>query len=310
MCCPSILVNKKVGACLGEIGVINSDAVSFSQEIIDYKKHKTTQASEEAIKASKEAPFYAAKIGIIELLNEYLTNESVDVIRLSSECLSAIFSSPSGAKIYDYLSPRLREYLKPFNLRKKPAKASIVEPDDDTESETLWDPRGQAYTSWLTKLTSHLATSFVSQEFFRLTAKACMVIPEFAEFAFPFFLEDILENTKREVDISHFIDNNLLSERNNNIEAKKLILNTLNYLRARKITAVQHKWKEEILRAAAKKGKPTPISFHIWDNPLWADLDFIKIVNVSSSFVQIITPLVRFRKLGLFQRSAVLGALV
>jgi hypothetical protein len=295
----AFLTPFKVGACLGELGVINSADVSFSQEVLHYKKPKNPRQPEEEGEDPREAeaaniPFGSVKLHILGLLNGYLVHPSVKTVRFSSECLSAILNTTSGAEIFKILSSKVQAYLKPFTPRKPTGASSKKKMKEELGSERLWSPQGEEYTSWITNLAHYLAKSVVKDEVFELCAPVCQNIPEFAEFVFPFFLEDILENSKRAHEISLLIDGRLLSEDNRNLESKKIILHAFNYLRSRRIKNLQKEFSEklaEVLTAQSKaKGgrgrsaKPKipslDVSFYLWDSPLWVDLDFVKIVKV------------------------------
>lgn len=65
-----------------------------------------------------------AKVLALTLLNLYLTDADINIIKLSAHCLKGILATPIGSDAFSYLDTELQDLLTPYtkNSKSKPKK--------------------------------------------------------------------------------------------------------------------------------------------------------------------------------------------
>ncbi|CAN0220698.1 unnamed protein product [Lampetra fluviatilis] len=193
---------EAVAACLGELG-----PVAFSTTALERDTEGQPWGLSTSITPQDPGSITTQWTDMaVALLNDALTDSSVEVRAASSTCLKAVLATRAGAEFWEHQAalPETEFFLQilaPFRNPKKKASACLElpplpldgRPSKELESDTLWEPDGGSHDLWLKGLTCALIRGGAARcDVLRLLGPICEAKAEVCERVLPLLLHDAL----------------------------------------------------------------------------------------------------------------------
>ncbi|XP_006815117.1 serine-protein kinase ATM-like [Saccoglossus kowalevskii] len=289
-------IQEEAGRCLGEIG-----AADLSTIALKYQDTNTSYST--AVKVYKGNSGKRRNSIIIHLLQEYLTDPSVDIVSASADCLKNIFSTPSGRVFYeDYKSRNIDSvlfYLHPFKPHKKSMFAlPTISADMESFSAKigdplLWIPDHGSHDDWICNLATTLINDGgINDEFLRLLTPICKVKVSICERVLPFLVHEILligNETYKQVlsqQIQGFFSRHC-GDLEDSSKATTPLLTQGESSCTGKITKQSVRTMLDVIHYLRLQNKPkfgrskAPVT--VWNNNFWLDIDYVLIAKAAQS---------------------------
>lgn len=260
--------------CLAELGLT---APSFK----NYEMYKEFEFTNVQLKGEWKFESYMGqiKVHILNLLNLYLLDSDVNIVKISSHLLVYILSTNSGKNAFLLLDKETQQYLEPFknsSFLDKSRKIQVPKPLELNQS--LFETQNKTHEEWVQNVTYSLIKNCVKDEVFSLCGVLCKYNTNFAENIFQFSLFDIAVNKKIHLNqlLSPLFENFLLNKYSNS-KSIRLLLNSLNMIR--KSTREEYK----------KKGVPKTTSI---EREYWFNIPYLSVIksaiNVEAYFTALV----------------------
>lgn len=251
-----------------------------------------------------------AKKHFLEMLNMYLDDDDIRVVRFAGYSIHRMLMTPSGMQAYDLLDLDIADYLQPFTdpkyldrdlvsegtghnahrrqyilLRNNHPHLTITErPTIPSEPfcEEIFSPAKKTHDQWIQTLAHGLTCSgtIVTDEVLRRLADMCLLKTDFAEQVFCFSVFDIAENSKDEKQIrskiSPLCEKLILKPEISSKRSIRLMISILNVLR--------RNHREKILRSKQGvnlEGRLSAKSAHTCS--VWMDISFLNIARAAQA---------------------------
>jgi hypothetical protein len=210
----------KAAECLGEIGVV--DTMLLSQPVTGFLILKLDDV----------------KVATLAALCGYVLDDDVRVVEAAATALRECFDCVDCRAAINALDDATKEDLKPFSsVRSKFTRSADAARAASIDDPVLWATESCKYSDWITRISSTLASSLPRSTFFGAVAPVCAVKVELAEFLLGPILVAVSAERASSIDqiqassIPQWIQQEVLSPANENMEALKMTLSALVYLR-------------------------------------------------------------------------------
>lgn len=232
-------IRNEAALCLSELGLCATSAEfipdfdvteSYREFEFDILKNRLSSCE-----WTSEGVLEIGKISILELLNNYLVEPNIQIIKLAVRTLQSILCTESGKKAYSKLDEETKLYLQPFS-KQLPTKKNTFESmqvdnfEVDSLTDELFSTNNKNHDEWVCSVTSHLIhCDSVKDEVIKQCARMCSVKATFAEHLLPLVLFNIsqYDHTKYCNRLATLLETHVLRNKLSNPRTVRLLLSTL-----------------------------------------------------------------------------------
>lgn len=193
----SELVKKEAGSCLSELGlavpVKSFSMLNPDENSLLYKEFEFDDIASRIVSENWQLDAFKmeAKKSILQLLNLYLSEKNVEIVKLTVQTLRSILTTTSGKKALSHLDSSEQYYFEPFeNYGGSTLNVEII------NCNALQLPKEYSdHSAWVKTVCSALLRSDgVQDEVFKLCSVLAMQKDDFAEHLFTMAIMDIAES--------------------------------------------------------------------------------------------------------------------